>query len=330
MKDVKGIKDQGSGFTRKKVESLTLGEKIKKLRGQYRMSLTDISKATKIQVKYLEYLENGEYEKLPAEVYVRGFLKGYARHLGLDEEAFLKHYDTERNIQANLGKEAKIENRPRLPLTSSVVISSRSMIIALIALVVGGTFFYLFHQFRSFVSEPQLVIFEPMSGATIEGSSVILKGKTDRGAQVTVNGQGVLVGNDGAFAQNLVLQTGINTVTVTAVNRFEKEKVETLSFDAHFETPQPEQASQAQEKFSLSVVGIEKGATVSIEADDVVIFSGVLKNGDKQAVEAQKEVKITTSNAQNTLVSFKGENAAPLGEKAVPIQGVIFTNTGRK
>jgi len=33
------------GFTRKKVESLTLGEKLKKLRGDFRMSLSEISKS---------------------------------------------------------------------------------------------------------------------------------------------------------------------------------------------------------------------------------------------------------------------------------------------
>jgi len=55
-------------------------------------------------VKYLEYLENGQYEKLPAEVYVRGFLRSYARYLNIDEQALVKLYERERNIQANLSQ----------------------------------------------------------------------------------------------------------------------------------------------------------------------------------------------------------------------------------
>ena len=100
-----------SGFTRKKVESLTLGEKLRKLRTDFRMSLQDVSKATRIQVKYLESLENGAYEQLPADVYVRGFLRSYARYLNVDERAMIKLYDRERNIKVNLGQEDRKSTR---------------------------------------------------------------------------------------------------------------------------------------------------------------------------------------------------------------------------
>ncbi|MEP7162189.1 MAG: helix-turn-helix domain-containing protein [Candidatus Moraniibacteriota bacterium] len=317
-------------FVRKKVESLTLGEKIKKLRSQYRMSLAEISKATKIQVKYLEALENGEYEKLPAEVYVRGFLKGYARHLGLDEEAFLKLYDKERNIQANLGREHVFDTRPRMPLTPSLVITARSLIVGIIVLLVAGTFFYLFHEFRSFVAEPTLVIFEPNNGVIIEGSSVTLKGKSDRGAQVMVNRQPVFVGTDGDFSEGLVLQSGLNTVTVTAVNRFEKEKSETLSFEARFDTPAPATMDEAQGKFMLVVTGKGKGAKLAIEADGVIVYSGELGGEKMQTVNAEKSVKISTENAQNTWVSFRGGESVALGDKPVSMKDVLYTSEGRQ
>lgn len=71
-----------------KESRITDSGKSSKNRQQYRMSYAEIAKATRIQAKYLESLENGEYEKLPAEVYVRGFLKSYARHLGLNDDVF--------------------------------------------------------------------------------------------------------------------------------------------------------------------------------------------------------------------------------------------------
>ncbi|MEK9174337.1 MAG: helix-turn-helix domain-containing protein, partial [Patescibacteria group bacterium] len=64
-----------ANFTRKKIQSLTLGEKLQKLRGDTHVPLTEVARSTRIRVRYLEYLENGEYEKLPADVYVRGFLR---------------------------------------------------------------------------------------------------------------------------------------------------------------------------------------------------------------------------------------------------------------
>ena len=73
-----------NGFVKKSVETLTLGEKLKKIRSERRIGLTDISRFTKIQLKYLEDIEEGRYEKLPSDVYVKGFLKSYAKFLGVN------------------------------------------------------------------------------------------------------------------------------------------------------------------------------------------------------------------------------------------------------
>lgn len=222
-------------FTRKKVESLTLGEKLKKLRSDFRMSLTEISKATKIQVKYLEYLENGQYEKLPAEVYVRGFLRSYARCLNVDEQTLVKLYERERNIQTNLGRDvSKKTFNPQKFNIPSFVITPRSLAIAMIFLLVGGSFFYLYSEFRSFASEPRLVILNPSDGTITEMSEIIVEGKTDKGARVSINNQPVFVGNDGEFSDKLILQPGLNKVTIVAISRFDKEKSVTFFVEARY------------------------------------------------------------------------------------------------
>lgn len=231
------------GFTRKKVESLTLGEKLKKLRSDFRMSLSEISKVTKIQVKYLEYLENGEYGKLPADVYVRGFLRSYARYLNIDEQALVKLYERERNIQANLSQSTPKKTFAMKNLNiSSLVITPRSLVIVLIALLVGGAFFYLFREFQAFAGAPRLIILNPQSGTAVETSEIVVTGKTDKGARVSINNQPVFVGSEGEFSDKLILQSGLNTITIVSVNRFDKEKSETLSIEARY-TPQASETS---------------------------------------------------------------------------------------
>jgi len=93
-----------SGFTKKRVGTLTLGEKLRKLRSDRRMSLNEVSRVTKIQIVYLERLEEGMYDKLPADVYVKGFLRSYAEFLGVDEEILVKLYEKEKGIKKNLEK----------------------------------------------------------------------------------------------------------------------------------------------------------------------------------------------------------------------------------
>src|SRR3990167_6830657 len=184
--------DMKDGFTRKKVESLTLGEKLKKLRGDFRMSLAEISKVTKIQVKYLEYLENGQYDKLPADVYVRGFLRSYARYLNIDEGALIKLYERERHIQANLSHVPSKKTFAMRNLDiSSLVITPRSLVMVLIILLVGGAFVYLYREFQAFAGAPRLVILSPQNGAVVESSDIVVTGKTDKGARVSINNQPV-------------------------------------------------------------------------------------------------------------------------------------------
>jgi Helix-turn-helix domain len=56
------------------------------------MSLEDVAKVTKIQPRILERLEAGKLEGLPAEVFVRGFVRSFARCVGLHEEEALRRY----------------------------------------------------------------------------------------------------------------------------------------------------------------------------------------------------------------------------------------------
>ncbi|HUJ59536.1 MAG TPA: helix-turn-helix domain-containing protein, partial [Kofleriaceae bacterium] len=54
-------------------------------RARRRLSLDDVSRVTKIQPRILEKLESGQSEGLPAEVFVKGFVRSFARCVGLDE-----------------------------------------------------------------------------------------------------------------------------------------------------------------------------------------------------------------------------------------------------
>ena len=56
------------------------------------MSLDDIARVTRIPTRSLEQLEAGQFEKLPADVFVRGFLRSYAQCIGLDTEDTVKRY----------------------------------------------------------------------------------------------------------------------------------------------------------------------------------------------------------------------------------------------
>jgi len=72
--------------------ALTFGEELRRERLIRSVSLEEISAATKISVRLLTALEASDVRKLPAPVFTRGFIRAYARHLGLDMDEMVNAY----------------------------------------------------------------------------------------------------------------------------------------------------------------------------------------------------------------------------------------------
>jgi cytoskeleton protein RodZ len=70
-----------------------LGQLLREAREQKGVSLEQVEEATRIRQKFLQALEEGDYGALPAETYVKGFLRTYATYLGLDPEEVMAIYE---------------------------------------------------------------------------------------------------------------------------------------------------------------------------------------------------------------------------------------------
>ncbi len=70
----------------------TLGAYLSSAREAMGLELHDAAQQTRISIHYLTALEREDFSKLPGEVFVKGFLKNYARFLNLPESEVLKKY----------------------------------------------------------------------------------------------------------------------------------------------------------------------------------------------------------------------------------------------
>lgn len=70
----------------------SLGRYLRERRAQRGMSLEELSARTRIGLPMLRALEEDDYPSLPVEVTVKGFLRSYARCLGLDEQEVIDRY----------------------------------------------------------------------------------------------------------------------------------------------------------------------------------------------------------------------------------------------
>ncbi len=70
----------------------SFGDRLKKQREQRSISLDDIALSTKIGTRMLRALEEEKFEQLPGGIFNKGFVRAYARHVGLDEEQTISDY----------------------------------------------------------------------------------------------------------------------------------------------------------------------------------------------------------------------------------------------
>ncbi|NGX58277.1 MAG: hypothetical protein K940chlam3_01182 [Chlamydiae bacterium] len=68
----------------------SLGDELKQKRNELNISLKEAQNATSIQMSHLNALEEGEMERLISPVYAQGFLRQYAKFLGLDGEKMVR------------------------------------------------------------------------------------------------------------------------------------------------------------------------------------------------------------------------------------------------
>jgi len=69
-----------------------IGEWLRRERTARSVSLESVRDETKITMRFLQALEDGEFEKLPGEPYVSGFIRLYARAVGFDPAPVLAKY----------------------------------------------------------------------------------------------------------------------------------------------------------------------------------------------------------------------------------------------
>lgn len=75
----------------------TVGEILKNAREKKGLTIESLEKKTRIVSRYIEALENNEFDKLPGEIYVKGFIKTISDKLLLDSDKVLERY----NLQIN-------------------------------------------------------------------------------------------------------------------------------------------------------------------------------------------------------------------------------------
>jgi cytoskeleton protein RodZ len=116
-----------------------IGNSLREARLRQHLDFPELEQATKIRSRYLRALEEEQFDTLPAETYVKGFLRAYAEYLGLDGQLYVDEY----NSRYVVGEDEPVA-RPRRStagrterrVDSRVVVLTLAGIVAVVALFI--------------------------------------------------------------------------------------------------------------------------------------------------------------------------------------------------
>jgi len=330
-----------NNFKTRKVKSVqSLGEKLEAARlRRTSLSLPEIAKKINIQKEYLHYLEAGRYDQLPADVYVQGYLKSYAKFLRINLSSVIKIYNREKSIDNKINNFKK--DKKKFISSVSFVLTPRMIKIFFIFLAVFGIVFYLWYQVSGLSRPPKLVIYNLDQDKTVKEETITVFGQSDLDSDLKINDQPIFVDSEGNFKETISLQSGVNILRIIATNRFDKETLveRKIMYDAPEEiiAKNDESNDDREEKISNNdlnkyskeiylIVSIKDRATwIHVKEDNHIAYSGTMLPDSRQEFKAKDKITLSSGKADATYINFNGEDLGSLGNTGEVIREMTFT-----
>ncbi|MBI3458944.1 helix-turn-helix domain-containing protein [Candidatus Azambacteria bacterium] len=187
--------------------------KIKEQRANLKISLEDLAAKTKIPLRYLNWLENDEFSKLPAPVYIVGILKVYAKFMRLNSEELLENYFKEVNKPKIVGQTSNYSKKP-------IHLNPEFLRLTIIIIIFLSVFGYFIYQISSLNFKPTILL-TPLADLVTTSETLIFKGQLKPiDSKLTINNQDIWVSESGEFSKELFLNLGSNIFVISAISKY--------------------------------------------------------------------------------------------------------------
>lgn len=198
-----------------------LAEELKQRREDRKIKIETVAKKLKINLKYLQALENGQLEKLPAGLYGKKILQEYSIFLNLDTDFLTKLWEMEtENRQKNNQQNIFSYKVPKKSYFLTIPAIIKNLLILLSVFV---CLFYLGFYIKNIVEAPKLEIYSPADNLSITQNFIFVTGLSEPETNVTINNEPVLLDQKGNFSQKINLSSDLNTISISAKKKYGKQ-----------------------------------------------------------------------------------------------------------
>ena len=277
----------------------SFGERLQREREMRGVTLEEISESTKISSRSLRALEEEKFDRLPGGIFNKGFVRAYARYLGIDEDQAVADF-----VAASGGE--KEQPLPDPPVPRSVALGQRTeahpnwrgFVLLLLLFAIGVVVVWklgppAFHMVVGGLTERV----QPTPATSQAPPRVTPPSATEVSATAPVT-------PPPAQKKPLTRAKAINVAVSDPAS----------PASAPLDSAAAPSAQAPAATFVVQVTATQD-AWVQIVADGRLMSEGVLVASAQKRVHAAKEVVIKTGNAAGVEVSFNGQPLPPLGQE---------------
>jgi transcriptional regulator with XRE-family HTH domain len=261
-----------------------LGERLRESRERLGVTLTQAAAETRILQRYLVALEEGDYLHLPGDVYARGFVRNYARYLGLPPEEMVELYRRERGMSEPI----QVKPVTSAPRVRGVFLPSFFGVFFVVLFLIGLSYLALSttNQISS-TSEPTAI--------------TVANAPTLPPLQTAVP----------PTAQPTAVPTSVAAPTVDpATTPNPSEPTPAGAGGVQLTTATPSAPIFGEVRIRPDT---DPGSWLDIIADGQSVYQGILPPGASQAFTAQRRLEIRVGNAGAVTIVVNGREFTELG-----------------
>jgi cytoskeleton protein RodZ len=283
------------------------GNKLRREREMRGVTLGEISESTKISKRWLQALEEEQFDVLPGGVFNRGFVRSYARFLGIDEDQAVADYAAASDEQPPAEDKFPLEihEKPDSPPLNPKR-SCLPVVLAIVALVVvvGGWTWWVKRKPPTSAHTPQASpqnAAQPISPTAPTVSTPQSGNSADKSAPAEPQPPSTVTNQSTQLLPN-------NNPEKAAPA---KDKAETAPADKN-------KASNLGENLTKSFIVFIKAkedSWVSIVADGKTAWEGTLDANKERSIQAARELVVKTGNAGGLDISYNGKPLGALGHE---------------
>lgn len=291
----------------------SFGARLKKEREQKGVTLDDVAQSTKIGTRMLRALEQEQLDQLPGGIFNKGFIRAYARFLGIDEEEVIAEYAAATGpaqpVQREEDRFPLQDVKAEIEKEQATGLPWGTLALLLVVVALGFAIWGMYSREKQNKAEraepPQQAETQttppPVATAPAPTSTATTASPAAKPAQTP---------STPTPTTNAATSTAANSAQTPAV------------------APPHPAASEGSGKVAVTVKARED-SWIAITVDGEVTMQGTLAAGSQKSIHASREISIKAGNAGALDFSFDGKPLPPQGA-AGEVKSLVFDANGLK